>query len=194
MFINVSVAKKLFKRAYASGLKVGRYGDLLYIGGSSWEIEMKYEEAPYKIKAAIVELCGRLPEKEEQFTATKEGLQMEIPNYETVKDRYMKAKTLLDMTPVVIDQNYTMYKLLQYREKKDFTLINTELLDLIDIREIDLDKEGMPSGPCSESSFWQNPVYWNSELGTLCLYPAYSDRVIDKRTLIALQEVDFEEG
>ena len=66
MFINVSVAKKLFKRAYTTGLKVGRYRDFLYIGGPAWEMEMKYEEAPYKIKAAIVELCGRLPEKEER--------------------------------------------------------------------------------------------------------------------------------
>lgn len=193
MFINVSVAKKLFKRAYTTGLKVGRYRDFLYIGGPAWEMEMRYEEAPYKIKAAIVELCGRLPEKEEQFTATKEGLQMEVTNYETVEDRYMNAKTLLDVTPVVIDQKYAMFKLLQYREEKDFTLINTEMLDLIDIREIDTDKEGMPSGPCSESSYWRNPVYWHSELGTLCLCPAYSDRVIDKRILEALQEVDFGE-
>ena len=105
----------------------------------------------------------------------------------------MNAKTLLDVTPVVIDQKYAMFKLLQYREEKDFTLINTEMLDLIDIREIDTDKEGMPSGPCSESSYWRNPVYWHSELGTLCLCPVYSDRVIDKRTLEALQEVDFGE-
>ena len=54
MFINVSVAKKLFKRAYTTGLKVGRYRDFLYIGGPAWEMEMRYEEAPYKIKAAIV--------------------------------------------------------------------------------------------------------------------------------------------
>lgn len=57
MFINVSVAKKLFKRAYSSGLRVGRYRDFLYIGGPSWEMEMKYEEVPYKIKAAH---CGTL--------------------------------------------------------------------------------------------------------------------------------------
>ena len=55
MFINVSVAKKLFKRAYTTGLKVGRYRDFLYIGGPAWEMEMRYEEAPYKIKAAIGE-------------------------------------------------------------------------------------------------------------------------------------------
>lgn len=195
MFINTTVAKKLFKKAYSKArLQVARYEDQLYISGGTWEMEMKYSEAPYKIKAAIVELCGRLPDMEEKFTASKEGLQIELPDVETVRDRYMKATTLLDMTPVVLDYVYTNYKLLQYRETKEFTMINKDLLDLIDIREIDTSREGMPSGPCSTSILWKTPVYWHSELGTLCLYPMYSDKEINQKITEALQTVNFEEG
>ena len=196
MFLNIVAAKKLFKRAFnGHGLRVAIHEERLYIAGLGWEIEMNNGIAPYKLKAAIVELCGRLPDAYEQFLATKDGLQEELPVGRSVYDRYLKAKKFLDETPVIIDKKYRMYKLFQHREDHDFTLIDMERLSLIDIREVDTEHgEGLPCGPCSETEHWSSPVFWHSTCGTLCLHPSEGETELDDEILVALRMIHFEGG
>lgn len=196
MFLNIAVAKKLFKRAFnVHGLRVAMHEDLFYIAGLGWEIEMDNGTAPYKLKAAIVELCGRLPDAYEQFLATKDGMQEELPAGESLYDRYLKAKKLLDETPVVINKKYRMYKLFQHRGDHDFTLVDMERLSLIDIREVDTEHgEGVPCGPCSETEHWSSLVFWHSACGTLCLHPSKRETELDDEILDALKTIHFFEG
>lgn len=196
MFLSTPTAKKLFKKAFSSsGLTVARYGGMLYIAGRGWETEMVYETVPYKLKASVVELCGRLPEKDERFLATKEGLQAEMNGGETLRSQYMRARMLLDETPVIIDKKYHMFKLFQHRDTGDFTLVDMERLALIDIREVDMKNgEGIPSGPCCEHNHWDSSVFWHSECGTLCLHPSEGETEQDDEILDALQGIDFKGG
>ena len=196
MFLSTPTAKKLFKKAFSgSGLAVARYGEMLYIAGPGWETEMIYETVPYKLKASIVELCGRLPEADERFLATKDGLQEEMNADITLRDRYMHARCLLDETPVIIDKKYHMYKLFQHRSNGDFTLVDTERLALIDIREVDMKNgEGLPSGPCCERDLWSSSVFWHSECGTLCLHPSEGETEQDDEILDTLRTIDFKGG
>lgn len=196
MFLSTTAAKKLFKKAFNEcGLRVSRMSEMLYIAGTGWETEMIHDMAPYKLKAAIVELCGRIPEEHEQFLATKDGLQEELGTGELLYDRYLRAKMILSETPVIIDRKYHMYKLFQHRGDRDFTLINTERLSLIDIREVDMENgEGIPSGPCSETDHWRSPVFWHSAFGTLCLHPAEGETELDDEILNALKAINFEGG
>lgn len=198
MFLHIATAKRLFKEAFSSGrLVVRRYAGWLYVSGAGWEVEMVFGTVPYKLKAAIVELCGRLPEKDEGFVAGKEGLQdirerEELANTEILSAGYMRAKQVLTETPVVLDYKYCMYKLLQHRENKIFTLINMDLLSLIDNREVDMEHgEGIPCGPCSEHASWNSFVYWHNEQGTLRLRPSASQKVLDNCILDVLKTIDF---
>lgn len=198
MFLRIATAKKLFKEAFGSSrLAVRRYAGYLYISGSAWEMEMVFDTAPYKIKAAIVELCGRLPEEDEGFVAAKEGIQdiqerKELINEETLLARYMRAKCVLTETPLVFDHKHCMYKLLQYQENRTFTLINAGLLALLDNREVDMEHgEGIPCGPCSEHASWMSSVYWHNECGTLCLLPSTLQKVQDRNILDVLRVIDF---
>lgn len=194
MFLSAIAAKKLFKKAFNGyGLRVSRVSEMLYIAGAGWETEMLYDMAPYKLKAAIVELCGRIPEEQEQFLATKDGLRVELCMEDLLYDRYLRAKRLLDETPVIVDKKFHMYKLFQHRGNCDFTLIDTERLSLIDIREVDMENgEGIPSGPCSETDHWSSPVFWHSAFGTLCLHPSEGETDLDDEILNALKIINFE--
>lgn len=196
MFLSTMTAKKLFKKAFNEyGLRVSRMSEMLYVAGTGWETEMLYEMAPYKLKATIVELCGRIPEENEQFLATKGGLQEELCTGDLLYDRYLRAKRLLDETPVIIDRKYHMCKLFQHRGDSDFTLVDMERLSLIDIREVDMENgEGIPSGPCSETDHWRSPVFWHSAFGTLCLYPSEGESELDDEILDALKTINFEGG
>lgn len=196
MFLSTTTAKKLLKKAFNNhGLRVAVRQDLLYVAGSGWEAEMVSDTAPYKLKAAIVELCGRLPDVYEQFLATKDGMQEELLSGESLYDRYKNAKKLLDETPVIIDKKYHMYKLFQHRGDRDFTLIDMERLALIDIREVDMEQgEGIPSGPCSETEHWKAPVFWHSACGTLCLHPSEGETDLDDEILDALKTIEFVGG
>lgn len=102
---------------------------------------------------------------------------------------------LLDETPVIIDKKYHVYKLFQHRGTGDFTLVDTERLALIDIREVDMKNgEGIPSGPCCEHDHWSASVFWHSECGTLCLHPSEGETEQDDEILDALKEIDFKGG
>lgn len=196
MFLNTTAAKKLFKKAFNEyGLRISRMSEMLYVAGTGWETEMIHDMAPYKLKAAIVELCGRIPEENEQFLATKDGLQEELCTGDLLYDRYLSAKRILSETPVIIDRKYHMYKLFQHRGDSDFTLVDMEKLSLIDIREVDMENgEGIPSGPCSETDHWRSPVFWHSAFGTLCLHPSEGETELDDEILDALKTINFEGG
>ena len=149
MFLNTPAVKKLFKKAFnGMGLVVTRPNEeLIYIAGSGWQIEMDYETMPFKQKAQLIELLGELPEVGNRISATKKEQQYEFCTGELLLDDYMDAKILVLKAPIVIARSYMDYQLLQEQERDKFLAVNRELISIIDVREIDFENEGMPSGP-----------------------------------------------
>lgn len=165
MFLNTSKCKKLFKSAFsAEGLRVARSEGQLYVGGNTWEMLFNWDEIPNKIKAAIIELCGKLPEEGQSFKATKDSAQIEM--IETVPDilqKYKLATVNLADTNVLIDHKYYTMRLFQRQDTNDLFSVNTELSDILDFREINFEKEGNPSGPC----LYGDEVFYHTCLCTL---------------------------
>ena len=169
MFLNTPTVKKLFKRAFNStGLVVSRPNEeLIYIAGSGWQIEMDYETMPFKQKAQLIELLGEIPDVGQRIVAHKNDQQYEFDTGSVLKTAYMAAKIAVYQAPVVIARPYLDYQLFQEQETKEFLAVNRELVSLIDIREIDFENEGMPSGPCMIQN--GNGLYWHNASGTLCI-------------------------
>lgn len=68
MFLKISGLKKLLKTAYKGGtLSIGHIGEMddhveaICIGGTWWDIWLRYDLMPKEAKAAIIELCGDIP-------------------------------------------------------------------------------------------------------------------------------------
>lgn len=179
MFLNTPTAKKLFKRAFNStGLVVSRPDfETIYIAGSKWQIEMEYETMPLKQKAQLIELLGDIPDAGKRILATKNEQQMEFEVGERLREYYMRAKTQVYQAPVVIARPYFDYQLFQEQDEKSFVAVDRELMSLIDIREIDFENEGMPSGPCMIPN--GHCLFWHNGAGTLCI----SLEEIDKEAL-----------
>lgn len=179
MFLNTPTAKKLFKRAFNSTCLIVSRPDFetIYIAGSKWQIEMEYETMPLKQKAQLIELLGDIPDVGKRILATKNEQQMEFEVGERLREYYMRAKTQVYQAPVVIARPYFDYQLFQEQDEKSFVAVDRELMSLIDIREIDFENEGMPSGPCMIPN--GNCLFWHNGAGTLCI----SLEEIDKEAL-----------
>lgn len=194
MFLNTSVAKKMFKRAFNStGLVVARPNiDTIYIAGSGYEIEMDYENMPFKLKAAVIELIGEIPQVGKQIAATKKSQKTEnciLPF--SVYDEYLKAKDFMVQCPVVIARPYFEYQLFQNSDMKIFVGTNRELLSMIDIREVDFENEGMPSGPCMIRGGVH--LYWHNVAGTLKIALEEFDN--DAKTIVSmLHDLEVKRG
>lgn len=169
MFLNTPTVKKLFKRAFnTTGLVVGRPDEeLIYIAGSGWQIEMDYEKMPFKQKAQLIELIGNIPEVGQVLEANKDEQQFKFITDISLRKRYMLAKVPVHTSPVVIARSYIDYQLLQEQERNTFLAVNREFISAIDIREIDFENEGMPSGPCMCSN--GSELFWHNAAGTFCI-------------------------
>lgn len=74
MFVNYSMLKKMIKRAYeGDGITVACTHELVMIQSSRWGISVKRNFLHNKVKAALMEYIGDLPEVGEAWTYTKDG-------------------------------------------------------------------------------------------------------------------------
>ena len=82
MFYKINQGKKYLKEAYkGAGLVVGlTHEGILYTSGSFWLLCQDMAHTPKEYKATIIELAGELPSPGEEFRATENGNQIQIPN------------------------------------------------------------------------------------------------------------------
>ena len=77
MFVKLSILKRLMKQAYKSGLALANSGERILIAGRYWEMDIRKEEMPKELLAAVIELAGELPEPGKRYSCTKDGNQQE---------------------------------------------------------------------------------------------------------------------
>lgn len=174
MFFKQSVLKRLLKDAYkGAGLTVGHAAESetgdpegYYISSGWWIMWFTVGEMPKEAKAAIIELCGDLPEPGEVFKAIKDmGNQYEIEQKEifNLPKAFNECKCHFRITKLLGQQGDKIIRFIQEDGRtKHVTAISEIFIDLIDPTAIDYDGgEYEPIGPvtaCPTSPF----MYWGN--------------------------------
>lgn len=194
MFIKVPVFKKLLKRAFAANrMKVKMDGSGLTIDCGHFAVWFKKEHIPNKIKSAIVELSGEIPEEGKAFLAQQSGNQYEMDSavldlrnlFRQTNKRYVK-------TPIVYSDDYDTYRFLQMAGKPDnIKLVADIFVQLLDPHELDhVAAEGTIQGPYSMETGML--FFWATDLCILAVGAIMPHRGIVKKTMTELADIDFE--
>lgn len=173
MFFKISTLKKLLKQAYkTSGLTVGQDQDGYYIFGGYWGVWINAEFLTKETKAAVIELCGDLPEEGQLFKAIKG----EAPQYE-IEQKELFALPLIfkecsqnyKVTCLLERQDETLAHFLQDEDSGQVRAVNEIFMELIDKKAIDSKKgETEPVGP--KTLIGSKAFYWGNNVCYLAAY------------------------
>lgn len=156
MFLKPGILNALMKKAYKSGLAVGRTeDDWLYIAGSYWEVSIKREFVAKKTLGDIISLTGELPDPGTRLLATKEGNQIEMEMPLRVNEGSFKERNILTITDVLlVGTQGTVQRLLQDEQTGQIFPVNNVFVAIIDNSLIEKDK-----GEYAVSDLFYDPFY-----------------------------------
>ena len=122
MVLNEGVLKKVIKSAYNIGhLHMGKRDGKYILAGTWWFIEINESNLSNKIKAAIMELTGLLPERGEFYECSKEDIQMEFPDVAVgVLDKAAEFLMPIEWkkTKILIEKASYITRIYQHPEKE----------------------------------------------------------------------------
>lgn len=168
MFLNITEFKKFLKSAYkGSGLIVGSIDEHLVLMNASgtWGVQITDGFIPNKLKAAMVELIGDLPEEGEVANYQPEGIQneMDLSRF-NFYEKWKQARDYAAQTPFILRYAHAEYILMQIHSTMELCPINRTFTDLISIKDLDHAVESMPGRPCylDGTLYWKNDtmIYW----------------------------------
>lgn len=151
MFLTRSGLRRLMRNAYkGGGLRVRRNNGGLSISGAYWTVYFLWGEWPKETMGDLISLVGVLPEKGEQYLATKEGNQMELLD-DAMQDAMQIAEDGqrdLNIRPVILEDFPKRYRMMQDPVTGEIVCIREEYYECIDLDLIDTDDdETLPDGP-----------------------------------------------
>lgn len=194
MFIKVPVFKKLLKQAFAANrmkVKMDRSG--LTVDCGHFAVWFEKEHIPNKIKSAIVELAGEIPEEGKAFLAQKSGNQYEMDSAVLdLRNLLRQTDKRYVQTPIVYSDNYDIYRFLQMAGKPDnIKLVADIFIQLLDPHELDhVAAEGTIQGPYSMETGML--FFWATDLCILSVCAIVPHRDIVKKTIMELADIDFD--
>ena len=196
MFIKIPVFKKLLKQAFAGNrMKVKMDGSGLTVDCGHFAVWFEREHIPNKIKSAIVELAGEIPEEGEAFLAQKSGNQYEMDSAVLdLQNLLRQTDKRYVQTPIVYSDDYDTYRFLQMAGKPDnIKLVADIFIQMLDPHELDhVAAEGTIQGPYSMETGML--FFWATDLCILAVGAIVPHRGIVKKTIMELADIDFEGG
>lgn len=167
MFLKIPVFKRLIKQAYKTvGITLGHTiePEGLYISGGWWMIWHQYETVPKEVKAAVIEICGDLPEMGKMVRVMKNGAdQYELEDTMVdVMGESALCSISLKVTPVIYMQGDTAVRIMQ-DEDCHVTAVQQVIIDMIDKLNISEESgETQIIGPVCDSDYIA--VYWGNNI------------------------------
>ena len=194
MFIKVPIFKKLLKQAFAADrMKVKMDESGLTVDCGHFAVWFEREHIPNKIKSAIVELSGEIPEEGKAFLAQQSGNQYEMDSAVLdLQNLLRQTDKRYVQTPIVYSDDYDTYRFLQMAGKPDnIKLVADIFIQLLDPHELDFSAaEGTIQGPYGTEN--GTMFFWATDLCILAVGPIVPHRGIVKKTMLELADIDFE--
>lgn len=193
MIFNKSVFKKLLKGAYKGrGLLVANRRGRIILAGDWWVMTMVEEVFTKEGKAALVELTGQLPEKQECWRCTSAGNQIEIPPDYMYIDGHMHGDINgepFKKTIMTIDEKLGGI-LRIYQRGNDIVCINEIAEQLLDSSAALDNESDYIDGPYAISPESMKMFYWyTGECSFAALPIKYGDS--EKKFIEGIQKVDI---
>lgn len=164
MFLEMTSLKKRIKEAYKGpGLVVGRIEEKLIVcrSGFGWGFQIEEEMAPNKLKGALVEWIGDLPEPGEIARYQPGEVQMESGEFYDIFDNWKNARDYAARTPFLLAGRYgSGLVLMQSCQTREILPVMQIDMDMISPKEIDNNVESMPS---LRPAFDGQAFYWKNE-------------------------------
>lgn len=192
MFINPSIFKKLIKEAWEHQILIlSQKEGYLMIQGGYWLVEADMTVIPYKVRAALVELCGMLPEEGMTFRAGKgSSLQyefeqtvhwdwFELARVENLPDAYM-TRALYET------KNGTLCRVMKYGQERE--LIQNMITEAISPGEIMENWEDQVTGPV----VFHEGFVWKNSAGTAIFLPIKLDDDAAQSYIRCLEDMEVE--
>ena len=194
MFIKIPVFKKLLKQAFAAGrMKVKMDESGLTVDCGHFTVWFERKHIPNKIKSAIVELAGEIPEEGNAFLAQKSGNQYEMDSAVLdLQNLLRQTDKRYVQTPIVYSDDYDTYRFLQMAGKPDnIKLVADIFIQMLDPHELDhVAAEGTIQGPYSMETGML--FFWATDLCILAVGAIVPHVGIVKKTMMELSDIDFE--
>lgn len=202
MFFKQPVLKRMLKSAYkGAGLTVGHAAESesgipegYYISSGWWVVWILAEKMPKEIKAAIIELCGDLPEVGEAFHAKKDAAnQYEIEQKEiyNLPEGFMECGCNFRVTKLLGQQRDEKIRFIQEERTQRVTAVNEIFIDLINPNAADYENgETALVGPVARV---QNPgsVYWGNNTCYLLVCTRYTNTEEEKEFWEFLEKTEI---
>ena len=178
-FLNMKAASRLIKEAYKEDrLLMGNLNGGYIVGTGSVLVWTSITETPNKLKALMMELGGFLPSAGQLWVLGKdkhapEPVQHRVDSIIAAIEAVEDDGEAYGVTGISLD--CIGARRVAVLQTKDFSVIgcmaglDRDKLQLIDKTEIDLDKEGEPTGPMKCGNL--GAFYWYNALCTVVMYP-----------------------
>lgn len=193
MFIKTGEIKKLMKAALkGSGLYIGNVDDHYLVHSVFWGVYVERECASNKFKAAITELIGNLPEREEYkvFQINDSGMTAEDRS-DTFRDPYQdwaRAKDIAVSVPICLNLWPHEFAVYQRASDRGFVVVNRSITDaVLSQNELDPD-EPMPGNPNVSQI---GVLYYKNDRMIYWAYPIDPGDKVKKTILDHLAGLDF---
>lgn len=160
MFINQNIMKKLLKTAYeTAGIKMQKTIEgIAVIDANMWKMEIPEECMNNKTKAAIIELCGELPQHQAKIYSKYATEETGEIIFENIAEQWSKSTVEYEETHLQVDTSDGTLRVLQCNDGSKL-FIASSIAAMIDNTKVDVKTEETLTGDgrrAGDSIIWCN--------------------------------------
>lgn len=160
MFINQNIMKKLLKTAYeTAGIKMQKTIEgIAVIDANMWKMEIPEEHMNNKTKAAIIELCGELPQHQAKIYSKYATEETGEIIFENIAEQWSKSTVEYEETHLQVDTSDGTLRVLQCNDGSKL-FIASSIAAMIDNTKVDVKTEETLTGDgrrAGDSIIWCN--------------------------------------
>lgn len=158
MFINQNIMKKLLKTAYeTTGIKMQKTIEgIAVIDANMWKMEIPEEYMNNKTKAAIIELCGELPQHQAKIYSKYATEETGEIIFENIAEQWRKSTEEYEETHLQVDTSDGTLRVLQCHDGSKL-FIASSIAAMIDNTKVEVKSEETLTG---DGRRVENYVIW----------------------------------
>lgn len=193
-YVNLKKLSAHVAKEYKKGhVVLGTLEDGFIIATGTVMTWFSQEHTPNTVKAIIAEYAGFIPTKGSGLISISKGEEVEYLEEDGGKYKVLKQLVEMDLTSMVkyFETPLVLSNMSVLQNSKDlsFTLMNPDVLKIVEPALVDYEVEGDPVGPVATSNL--TGLFYSNSTTKVLLMPIRSKNVIVEKVLDVLTIVDM---